>query len=180
MIFATVGNATQEFGRLIRAVDDWVAKGLAEGQPVFIQTGHSREVVPQYCEWGAFLPMDEFDWRLSSARLVICHGGCGTVLQAVRLGKVPVVMPRRKKYQEHVNDHQIQLVEVLASEGYVVPAYEPADLPGAIATAAYRHGRSPGRSPAPMIGLVRDAIATIVGAPAICGDRVSLRVTERE
>jgi UDP-N-acetylglucosamine transferase subunit ALG13 len=181
VIFATVGNATQGFGRLIHAVDAWVAKGLAEGRPVFIQTGHSRDVVPQYCDWRAFLPMDEFEWRLRSARLVICHGGCGTVLQAVRLGKLPVVMPRRKKYEEHVNDHQIQLVEALASEGYVVPAYEAEDLPEAIAAAAtHRHDRSPGRSPAPMMRLVRDAIETIVGAQAICGDRVSPQVTERE
>jgi UDP-N-acetylglucosamine transferase subunit ALG13 len=173
VIFATVGNATQGFGRLIRAVDAWVAKGLAEGQPVFIQTGHSREIIPQHCHWLAFLPMDEFDWRLRSARLVISHGGCGTVLQAIRLGKVPVVMPRRKKHQEHVNDHQMQLVQVLASEGYVVPAYEAGELPGAIAAAMNRGDPSPDRSPAPMLRLITDAIETISGAPAACRNRVS-------
>jgi UDP-N-acetylglucosamine transferase subunit ALG13 len=180
VIFATVGNARQGFGRLIRAVDGWVAEGLAEGQPVFIQTGHSTECVPKYCDWRAFLPMDEFEWRLRSAHLIICHGGCGTILQAVRLGKLPVVMPRRKRYREHVNDHQVQLVEVLASEGYVVPAYEPEDLPGAIATAKHPHYRSPERSPAPMVEMVRDAIETLAGAPAAWANRVSAGVTERE
>ncbi|MBN4054814.1 hypothetical protein JYT87_03805, partial [Nitrospira defluvii] len=49
-----------------------------------------------------------------------------------RLGKTPIVMPRRKKYGEHINDHQVQLVQALAAEGRIIPAYEPEDLPRAI------------------------------------------------
>jgi UDP-N-acetylglucosamine:LPS N-acetylglucosamine transferase len=84
--------------------------------------------------------MEEFDRRLEEADLVISHGGC-TVLSAIRLGKVPVVMPRRKKYGEHVNDHQVQLVQALAEEGRVIPAYEPEDLPGAIGKAMEARGK---------------------------------------
>lgn len=48
------------------------------------------------------------------------------------------MMPRRKKYEEHIDDHQVELVQALAAEGRVIPAYEPEDLPGAIMEAMKR------------------------------------------
>src|SRR5262249_43281816 len=88
------------------------------------------------------------------------HGGV-TQLSVVRLGKIPVVMPRLRKYGEHVNDHQVQLVRELAVDGWVVPAYEPVDLAGAIGDARGRPARAVPR--APMLDLVRGAIEELGG-----------------
>jgi UDP-N-acetylglucosamine transferase subunit ALG13 len=162
VIFVTVGNATQGFRRLISAVDALAGDGLWVGEPVFIQTGHTADVKLQHCEYKPFLSMDEFQRWMEKADLIICHGGC-TQLQAIRLGRVPVVMPRRKKYGEHVNDHQLQLVEVLATDGRIVPAYEPEDLPHAIIEARKRNAQ---RTPPPsslMLTLVGEAIEQFLG-----------------
>ena len=163
MIFVTVGNATQRFRRLLDAVDELKGKGLFHQEPVFIQTGHNPDFHPRYCGHKPFLGMDEFQQQMEKADLIITHGGCGTLLQCVRLGKVPVVMPRRKKYGEHVNDHQVQLIEALAAEGRVVPAYVPEDLPEAIAEARRRAGLPclPPRSR--MLELVAQAIEELLG-----------------
>jgi UDP-N-acetylglucosamine transferase subunit ALG13 len=83
------------------------------------------------------VPRAEFERLAAGASLVISHGGT-TVLEVVRLGKVPVVMPRRRKYGEHVNDHQLEFVELLAAEGRVAPAWEPEDLPHAVVEARGR------------------------------------------
>ena len=93
--------------------------------------------------------------------LIICHGG-STVLGAIRLGKVPVVMPRMTKYHEHVNDHQVQFVRALAAEGWLIPAYEPEDLPGAIAE-GLTGGRTPMALPASqMCEFVAKAIEELI------------------
>jgi len=131
MVFVTVGNATQGFRRLLDAVNKLAGNGSLKGEEVYIQSGHNADFRPKHCEYKPFLSMDEFQRYMERADLVICHGGC-TQLQAVRMGKTPVVMPRQKKYGEHINDHQIQLVRALAAEGRIVPAYEPEDLPEAI------------------------------------------------
>lgn len=141
VIFVTVGNPIQGFRRLLDAVDDLAGDGVFGDQSVFVQTGHNPGFEPRYCEAKPFVSMEEFEGRMRDAALIICQGG-STVLAAVRLGKVPVVMPRMKKYHEHVNDHQVQFVRALAVEKWLIPAYEPENLPGAIA-----EGLTAGRVP---------------------------------
>ncbi len=159
MVFVTVGTPTQKFSRLLQAVDHLVDSGFFRGEPVFMQTGSTLGFVP-HCSWTAFVPRAEFERLVAEASLIISHGGA-TVLEMVRLGKVPVVMPRRKKYGEHVNDHQLELVELLAFEGRVVPAWEPEDLPGAILDARVRVARP---VPRPEIdSLVEAAIRELSG-----------------
>lgn len=162
MIFVTIGNATQGFRRLLEAVDLLVGKGMLGDEKIFLQTGSTRNLRPSYCEYKPFLSMDEFQQWVEKADLIICHGGCGTLLQTVRLGKVPVVMPRRKKYGEHVNDHQVQLVEALASEGRIIPAYESEDLPEAIAEARGRNLQPVPPPSSQMFELVAKAIEELI------------------
>jgi len=158
VVFVTVGNARQEFSRLVRAVDAMCGSGAFGEEPVVVQRGHTGGESLAHCRSVDFLPLDEFDRHLREASLVVCHGGT-TQLSAIRLGKVPIVMPRRRKFGEHVNDHQVQLVEALAAEGLVVPAYEPEDLAAAISEARQRSGQ-----PVPtcaMVRLVADALQEI-------------------
>lgn len=156
MVFVTVGNATQPFPRLLEAVQRLTVKGVLNG--VVIQAGHTF-FKSDVCEVAPFFPADAFERFLAEADLVIAHGGC-TQLHVVRLGRKPVVMPRRRRYGEHVNDHQLQLVEALAAEGYIQPAFEAADLEVAIAEVR----RSPAVSvppSSPMVELVKDAVARL-------------------
>lgn len=162
MVFVTIGNATQGFRRLLEAVDDLAGGDVFQRELIFIQTGHNSDFIPNNCEHKPFLSMDEFQHWMEKADLIICHGGC-TQLQAVRLGKVPVVMPRRKKYGEHVNDHQVQLVRALASAGLIIPAYETEDLPEAITEARRRNAQPISLPSFPMLTLVSKAIEEIIG-----------------
>lgn len=161
VVFVTVGNAQQSFLRLLRAVDKLAAGDLLNGDTVFMQTGNNPDFVPRNCRYQAFMQMEEFEQMLARADLVICHGGCGTQLSSVRFGKTPVVMPRREKYGEHVNDHQVQIVEALAAEGYVIPAFEAEDLEAAIVKAQQTKCRT-SFVPSPMLRLVSQAVASLI------------------
>jgi UDP-N-acetylglucosamine transferase subunit ALG13 len=163
MVFVTVGTATQGFRRLLDAVDRLVGGGCFSEERVFMQTGSTRDFVPQHCEWKAFVPRTEFERLMAEASLVISHGGT-TVLEVVRFGKVPVVMPRRRKYGEHVNDHQVEFVELLAAEGRIAPAWEPEDLPRAVVDARGRVAHPVERSK--ILALVELAIQELIGRRA--------------
>jgi UDP-N-acetylglucosamine transferase subunit ALG13 len=156
VIFVTVGNVNRGFQRLLDAVDALARDGFFGDEPVFIQSGQNPAFHTEHCSYKAFLPMDEFQERLEKSHLIICHGG-STVLSAVRLGKVPVVMPRRKAYAEHINDHQVQFVQALACEGWIVPASEPEDLPKAISRAR-EHAQAIPLPKSRMIELVAQAV----------------------
>jgi UDP-N-acetylglucosamine transferase subunit ALG13 len=158
LIFVTVGNATQPFTRLLAAVDRLATEGIFAGEPVLIQSGNNPGVVSHSCEVRPFISMDEFVQFMQDASLLICHGGCGTQLHAIRLGRIPVVIPRRAKYGEHINDHQVQLVKALAEQGKIVPAFETDDLPQAILTARRLSEMPIAPQPSPMLSLVAQAI----------------------
>jgi UDP-N-acetylglucosamine transferase subunit ALG13 len=162
MVFVTVGNAKQRFTRLLATIDVLASQGVFGNDTVLIQSGHNEDFRPKHCKSQPFFPMEEFEEQLKHSDLIISHGGC-TLMSIVHLGKIPVAIPRRKKYGEHVNDHQMQLVEALASEGRIVPAYEPEDLPGAIEVARRRNRQPVPPPPSRMLGLVSKAIEELIG-----------------
>lgn len=131
MIFVTVGTHEQPFDRLVRAVDGLVANGTI-AEPVFVQTGYCS-YEPKHCEWRRFVPSPDMRSRMEEADVVITHGGPSSFIEAMAAGKVPVVVPRRAEFNEHVNDHQADFVnEVAERKGGIVPVYDMAELPAAI------------------------------------------------
>jgi len=48
---------------------------------------------------------------MSRCDTVITHGGTGAIIGAVKKGKKVIAVPRLAKFGEHVDDHQLQLIE---------------------------------------------------------------------
>ena len=104
MIFVTLGSQKFQFDRLLQAVDK-----LKTDEEIFAQIGYSN-YEPQNYEYKKFLDRDEFENVMDKADIVITHGGTGAIIGAVKKGKKVIAVPRLKKYGEHVDDHQLQLV----------------------------------------------------------------------
>ena len=124
MILVTVGNATQSFRRLLEAVDFQAREGVLQGEDILFQYGYTSHFVPSRGRHLAFLPLEKFEASVKEAELVISHAGTGTVMHLLQSGKIPVVMPRRKKFGEHVDDHQLEFTQALEAEGRVISVYE--------------------------------------------------------
>ena len=45
------------------------------------------------------------------ARIVVTHGGPASFLAPIAIGKIPIVVPRKKEYNEHVNNHQLDFAK---------------------------------------------------------------------
>lgn len=109
MIFVTVGSQKFQFNRLLKKVDQMAADGsIKEG--VCVQTGAS-DYVPCNCRHQAFYDRDKFAEMVEKCNILITHGGTGTIVDAVKRGKKAIVVPRLARYGEHVDDHQLQLLE---------------------------------------------------------------------
>jgi UDP-N-acetylglucosamine transferase subunit ALG13 len=163
MIFVTVGNATQGFRRLLDAIEPLVEAGVLPEKEVLIQTGCESGLKTLRCAQVAFLSWERFVETINNSDLVICHAGAGTLFHVLQAGKIPVVMPRRAKYGELVDDHQLDLSKVLESEGRVILAYEPNELPAAIAIAQQRSTGHIPYPPSKMRSLVAKAINDLLG-----------------
>lgn len=154
--FVSVGNATQPFDRLLRAVD---AAATELPQPVIVQAG-STSFSSGRCRVFPFLSMEQFEHLVAESELLILHVGAGSVMHAIRAGKIPVVMARKARLGEHVDDHQEELARELERTGRVVVAKDPEGLLSACAKAltAQRHASAEQRA-SPMIAMVSAVLA---------------------
>jgi UDP-N-acetylglucosamine transferase subunit ALG13 len=103
-------------------------------QPVLVQYGNNKFSC-EICQVVDFLNMESFEKHVRESSLLIFHAGAGSIINAIRSGKVPVVMPRRKMFGEHINDHQFELARALEVTGKIVVAYEANELREAVRTA---------------------------------------------
>lgn len=127
MIFVTVGTHEQPFNRLIKKVDDLVANGDIK-EKVIVQTGFST-YIPEYCEAHKMMSFEEMQAALRDARIVITHGGPSSFIEALQIGKIPIVVPRQEKYNEHVNNHQVEFTRLITKRmNNIIPVYDINDL----------------------------------------------------
>ena len=110
MIFVTVGTHEQPFDRLVKCADAWAAD---HDEEVIIQTGYST-YEPQNARWKKLFPYKEMVKNVDAARIVITHGGPSSFIMPLQVGKVPIVVPREKRFNEHVNDHQVEFCRAVA------------------------------------------------------------------
>ncbi|MCQ2519092.1 MAG: multidrug MFS transporter [Lachnospiraceae bacterium] len=106
MIFVTVGTHEQQFNRLIECIDELKTSGEISDE-VVVQSGFS-DYVPKSCKWQKLFGYEEMSKLVSQADIIITHGGPASFIAALQVGKIPIVVPRKAAFNEHVNDHQVQ------------------------------------------------------------------------
>lgn len=127
MILLTIGTQLP-FDRLVKALDAIAAE---IDEPVFGQIGRSN-YRPTHFEWTEALDPGTFEEKFRAARLIVAHAGIGTVLSAQRNGKPIVLFPRRVKYGEHRNDHQLATCAQLEGRPGIVIARTAEELAAAV------------------------------------------------
>jgi UDP-N-acetylglucosamine--N-acetylmuramyl-(pentapeptide) pyrophosphoryl-undecaprenol N-acetylglucosamine transferase len=114
-----VGTHRHPFDRLLAVADRAVARDLLPG-PVTAQAGASRYRPANYVA-RPWLSPDHLADAIARAEYVVCHAGSGILSAALRCGHKPLVVARRRARSEHVDDHQVQIVEKLLSLDLIVP-----------------------------------------------------------
>lgn len=130
MIFVSVGTQDMQFDRLLKSVEKQIELGNIK-ERVIVQAGKTS-FKSDKMEMRGFIEMDEFKGILKNSSLIICHGGVGTITDGLKNGKVVISCPRLEKYKEHINDHQIQIINNFGKMGYIIPLMNPDDLEEAL------------------------------------------------
>ena len=130
MIFITVGSQKFQFNRLLKEIDRLIENGKIEDD-IFAQIGVS-DYKPKNYKYKDFITQDEFRKYISECNYVITHAGTGAIITALKNDKKVIAIPRLAKYQEHVDDHQIQLINEFKELNFIEPVYEIEELEQAI------------------------------------------------
>ena len=119
MILVTLGTQDKKFYRLLDAVQKQIDNKVIKDK-VIVQAGCSSDYKSDDMQIFDLIPMDEFDKLISECDLLITHGGVGSIITGLKNNKKVIACARLKKYEEHVNDHQLQIIENFVNSGYIL------------------------------------------------------------
>ena len=118
MIFVTLGTQDKKFPRLLCEVEKLIDKKIINDE-VIAQIG-STKYESKKIKLIDYLSRKELLDYIKKSKYIITHGGVGTIIDSLDLNKKVIAMPRLKKYKEHVNDHQLEIVNEFSKLGYII------------------------------------------------------------
>lgn len=122
MILVILGTQNMPFDRLLKAIDNQIKIGNIKDE-VIVQAG-STKFESQNMEIFDLIPSNKFDELLKKADLIISHAGVGSILGGITLNKKMIIAARDKKYGEHVNNHQFEILDQFENDGYILGLHD--------------------------------------------------------
>lgn len=118
MILVVLGTQKFQFNRLLKMVDNLVSEEKIS-DIVVGQIGHST-YLPKNFGYQDFFDSIQFNKLVAEADIIITHGGVGSISTALKNNKKVVVVPRQKKYGEHVDDHQKEIAQKFKEKKFLI------------------------------------------------------------
>lgn len=118
MILVTLGTQDKSFKRLLNAVQKCIDDKVIN-EEVIVQTGCTKYNSKDMKIFD-LMSQEQLDKYRKQARIIITHAGVGSILDSLKLDKKIIAAARLKKYHEHTNDHQLQILNNFANDGYII------------------------------------------------------------
>lgn len=117
----SLGSEIWPFPRAIERVEGLLPEADITWQVGTTEYPKDGRLLPQW------LPADELRSAIGQSDVVVMHAGVGSVLVALDEGRVPVILPRRQRHKEMVDDHQTEIAALLADRGLAI-SVDPDEL----------------------------------------------------
>ncbi|AKB23629.1 Beta-1,4-galactosyltransferase CpsIVG [Methanosarcina sp. MTP4] len=92
-------------------------------EKVIMQIGNTK-YKPVNAEYFEFAEYSKIQKLNSDARIVVSHAGVGSILTALEQKTHLIIVPRLKKYDEVVDDHQLEIAKELSENPNVTVVYD--------------------------------------------------------
>lgn len=118
MILVLLGTQNNSFHRLLEEIQKNIDDGNIKDE-VIVQKGYTKFESKDMILYNQ-VPIEEMKKLINRADLIITHGGVGSIITSIEQGKKVIAVPRLKKYNEHVNDHQLDIIKSFDEMGYII------------------------------------------------------------
>ena len=126
LIFVTLGTQDKSFKRLLDIIEQNIRNGIIK-EKVVVQSGYTKYSSTNMQIFDYVSP-DTFEKYIDKCSILITHGGVGSIMNGLKKNKLVIACPRLKKYNEHTNDHQMDIVKKFENEKYILALYEDIEL----------------------------------------------------
>lgn len=130
MILILLGTQDNSFHRLLEEVQKLINKNVIT-EKVIVQAGRTK-YESKDMEIYSLMPEEKLAELMKKSDLVITHGGVGSIVMALKMGKKVIAVPRLSEFGEHINDHQIQIIDSFNSQEFLIGITELKDLEEAL------------------------------------------------
>lgn len=130
MILILLGTQDNSFHRLLDKVQELIDKKVIT-EKVIVQAGRTKYESKDMKIY-SLMPEEKLREIMKKADLVITHGGVGSIVMALKMGKKVIAVPRLSAFGEHINDHQIQIVDSFDKQEFLIGLTELDDLEKAL------------------------------------------------
>lgn len=118
MVLVLLGTQNNSFKRLLEEIEKNIENGNIKDK-VLVQAGFTK-FNSKYMEIFDFVSTEEIEKMIEDADYIITHGGVGSIVSSLKKGKKVIAVPRMKMYDEHVNNHQIDIINKFNAEGHII------------------------------------------------------------
>lgn len=126
MVLVMLGTQNNSFHRLLEEVQKCIDNKVIN-EEVIVQAGATK-FQSKDMKIFKLMPVEELTKYTEQANYVITHGGVGSIVTSLKMGKKIIAVPRLHKYGEHVNDHQTQIIETFDGQGFIMGVQNIEDL----------------------------------------------------
>lgn len=130
MVLVLLGTQNNSFHRLLEEIEKNIKDGNIK-EEVVVQAGYTK-FESENMKVFDLIPKEQLEQLQSQADLIITHGGVGSIITSIRKGKKVIAVPRIHEYGEHVNNHQIEIIENFNEQQYIIGIEKVEDLKQAI------------------------------------------------
>lgn len=130
MILVLLGTQDNSFHRLLDKIQELIEKKVIN-EEVVVQAGRTK-YQSKDMKIFSLVSQDKLRDLTEKADMVITHGGVGSIVMSLKMGKKVIAVPRLSAFGEHVNDHQIQIVDSFNKQGFLIGVIELDDLEKAL------------------------------------------------
>lgn len=156
LILVQLGTHELEFPRMLQLIEKCIDEGIIN-EKVIVQRGNTKYQSDKM-EFVEYLSYEEMEALTKEARYILTHGGTGSIITSIRHGKKVVAFPRLKKYNEHNDDHQEEILNVMESQGYIKVCHDGDDLAQIIKDLDHFEPKVFSSDNSKMIGILRNFI----------------------
>ncbi len=130
MILVLLGTQNYSFKRLLEKIQEMIDKKVINDK-VVVQAGRTK-FESKDMEILGMVSDRKFKKLIKEADLIITHGGVGSIVTSLKMNKKVIAVPRLSGFDEHINDHQIQIVDTFNKQGLLIGVIELTEFEDAL------------------------------------------------
>lgn len=130
LILVLLGTQDKPFTRLLDIIEELIQKGIIK-EKVVVQAGTTK-YDSMNMEIFDLVPSVKMEKIVGKADLIITHGGVGSIMDGIKKNKKVIAVPRLVQHGEHVNDHQIQIIQEFVQKKLIIGINDPSELENAL------------------------------------------------